>query len=179
MDELGRALRLSDSFGVFLLVSLQGEVVEQLAAGKELLLLDELERSLGEQHGREPGSSLVELRACLQMLIRVGSEQAVEQQAMDARARRDRRIGEADHAVLEQRREEILQERAEMWQKHRALLGQAAESARVAQELPEAGAIVGVGLDPVGAARDRGRRRGRGGGSLTAAGAQWWNSFFV
>ncbi len=177
--DLFRALDLLDSRRVFLLVAAKRELIDELAAREDLLGSEQLERALAEQQRREPRARHVELRACAKVLVRRRGEKPVEQEAVHARARRDRGSVERKHVVLEERGEEVLEQAREVGEQHGAALLERGERRGFPAQLLEPRAIVGIGLDPRGAARHARRaarfRRGR----RFLARAQWWNSFLV
>src|SRR5262249_39833613 len=152
--------------GVLFLVAGEREMIEQVTAREKLLRLEQLQGAFAEQDRSEPGASLVELCANLQMLVRCRGEQSVEQDPVDACARGDRGGCEKKQVVLEERGEKVAQNRAEMRQEDVSLFFQCSQRAGIPPQLFVPSTIVRIGLDPSRAARDRRRERhadGRGG----------------
>ena len=126
LGQLRRALRFADPLGVFLLVLLQCEVIEHLAAREELLLLRRARararRAARWRDRREPRRA-----ACASSGARRRRRRAGRRAARGGRGRsvRSEASRKADHVVFEQRGEQVLQQRGEMRQKDRALLASA------------------------------------------------------
>jgi len=132
-----------------LLLALQVPQVEQVAAGEHAVLAQRAQHGLADQHRAETGARLVEHRVQAEQLVGRTSGDSGEDATVEGGARRHPFCGELQNVHLEERAEEVLDQRREVGHELRAVLVEQTPAVRPAAQADDHRGVVGVALDHV------------------------------
>ncbi len=127
--------------------------IEQFATVEQPLRAHQLERLFGEREGGYRGLVLLEQRAALERLEGGRRDEAIEDGVIENRAFAHRVGLEPDQVVLEEREEQVAEQRVEMRHEAAAGLDQLADRGRAQPDIAPGAAIVAVAFDPRRAGR--------------------------